>query len=85
MLLCLVYDRIANLSIESLYCLECMLTCLDKKDCLDILDLEKNVMESVKIDKFCMKKTEASQPIYQEYIQMQEFQLSDIYCISFSI
>ena len=73
-LLCLVYDRIVNLSILSLYFLECMLTCLDKKDCLDILDLEKNVVESVKIDKFCMKKTVVSQPIYHEYMQMQEYQ-----------
>ena len=74
-----------NLSTESLYCLEYMLTCFDKKDLLDILDLEKNVVESVKIDKFCMKKTEVSQPIYHEYMQMQEYQWSNIYCISFSI
>ena len=51
-----------------------MLTFLDKKDFLDILDLEKNVVESVKIDKFCMKKTVVSQPIYHQYMQMQEYQ-----------
>ena len=73
-MLWLVFVLIVNLSTESLLCLECMLTCLDKKDCLDILDLEKNVVESVKIDKFCMKKTVVSQPIYHQYMQMQEYQ-----------
>ena len=51
-----------------------MLTCLDKKDFLDILELEKNVIESAAIDKFSMKKTEVTQTIHQEYMQMQEYQ-----------
>ena len=51
-----------------------MLTCIDKKDLFDILELEKNVIESIAIDKFSMKKTEVSQPINQEEMQKQEYQ-----------
>ena len=50
-----------------------MLICLDKKDCLDILDLEKNVIESAPIDNFSMKKIEVSQHIHKD-MHMQEFQ-----------
>ena len=62
-----------------------MLICLDKKDCLDILELEKNFIESAAIYKFNMKKIEVSQPIRHEYMQKQEYQLSDIYCRFFSV